>query len=187
MSLYLKDLSCELCSAALPSFITYQSQKISLLSLTYPTKNYIILEEYRPDRLLKQGLHIISLDENQFGTIGRGHDCDIKISDISVSRKHSKVRMHNNEFFIEDTKSKFGTLEKINSSFIIRKNTDITLQMNRTVIRLIHKQPLSLNSLCCCVSNNKIANDCSSYLNQTEFYNQHEPYSDRVTMNIHNN
>ena len=42
--------------------------------------------------------------------LGRGHECEIRITDISVSRKHAFIKSNNNEFYILDNNSKFGTL-----------------------------------------------------------------------------
>lgn len=42
--------------------------------------------------------------------LGRGHDSDIRVSDISVSRCHATVKFKDNKFIIEDSCSKFGTL-----------------------------------------------------------------------------
>lgn len=42
--------------------------------------------------------------------IGRGQDCDIKVSDISVSRYHCEIRYKEGKFWLQDTLSKFGTL-----------------------------------------------------------------------------
>ena len=42
--------------------------------------------------------------------IGRGHDTDVRISDISVSRFHATLSIYNNQLYIEDHKSKFGTV-----------------------------------------------------------------------------
>ena len=44
--------------------------------------------------------------------LGRGHDCEIRITDISVSRNHALIKNIGNNFFIFDNKSKFGTLVK---------------------------------------------------------------------------
>ncbi|OMJ87431.1 hypothetical protein SteCoe_10849 [Stentor coeruleus] len=184
MSVYMKDLSCELCNSSLPSFVHYQNQQISLISLNYPSKSFIMLEEFRPEKMQKQGLHVISLDDGQSGNLGRGHDCDIKISDISVSRKHCKVKFCGNEFYLEDTKSKFGTLIKLSNSINIKDNTDITIQVSRTVIHIVHKQPWSFKNKCCCKSN-KVAIDEISCFTQSEFANNYnEGLSNRVTINL---
>lgn len=168
MSFYLKDLVCELCKSSLPAYITNESNKINLLNITTPTKSYIILEEYKPDRNQKQGLHFISLDENQNAIIGRGHDCDIKIMDISVSRKHSKIKFIDNAFYIDDNHSKFGTLAKLKKSFMVRNSYDVSIQVGRTIFRVVYRQPWNCRSLCSCFSNNKVFNANFSYLTQPE-------------------
>lgn len=54
--------------------------------------------------------------------MGRGHDADIRITDISVSRFHALIKYSKGDFYIEDNNSKFGTLVlmknamKLNSS-----------------------------------------------------------------------
>jgi pSer/pThr/pTyr-binding forkhead associated (FHA) protein len=51
------------------------------------------------------------MQERQFIRVGRGHDADIRVTDISVSRFHAKInRSEDGSFYVEDNKSKFGTL-----------------------------------------------------------------------------
>lgn len=42
--------------------------------------------------------------------LGRGHDADIRIADISVSRCHATLKYEKGIFYIEDNNSKFGTV-----------------------------------------------------------------------------
>jgi len=50
--------------------------------------------------------------EKQYIKVGRGHETDIRVTDISVSRFHAKINrsLTTGEYFVEDNKSKFGTL-----------------------------------------------------------------------------
>lgn len=49
--------------------------------------------------------------ECDFIRVGRGHDADIRVTDISVSRFHARInRDVDGHFYVEDNKSKFGTL-----------------------------------------------------------------------------
>lgn len=169
MSYYLKDLTCELCKCNLPAFITHEGQKVNLLTISFPLKSYIVLEEFRPERNVKQGLHFISLNDNESGSVGRGHDCDIKISDISVSRSHCKVVFVNSEFFLQDSRSKFGTLAKLKRSFMFRDGYDVTVQVSRTVLRFVHKVPWTCKNFCSCFGSSKVANANLSYLTQPEY------------------
>lgn len=50
---------------------------------------------------------------------GRGADCDIRITDISVSRTHAIIRLEKDGFYIEDNMSKFGTLIWLKDSVVI--------------------------------------------------------------------
>lgn len=55
---------------------------------------------------------IVKLPENQSLKVGRGHDADVRVADISVSRCHSLIRLDpiNNQVILSDYHSKFGTL-----------------------------------------------------------------------------
>ena len=56
-------------------------------------------------------LHVINLNSKQTIKIGRGHDNDLRIADISVSRCHSFIKKDSKgNIVIEDNSSKFGTL-----------------------------------------------------------------------------
>mmetsp|Transcript_7432 Transcript_7432/g.7308 ORF Transcript_7432/g.7308 Transcript_7432/m.7308 type:complete len:122 (+) Transcript_7432:677-1042(+) len=121
--------------------MNFEGQKIELISMTYPTKSYILIEDYRPDNRQSHGLHVVSLDEGQFSLIGRGHECDLKLSDISVSRHHARIKFVNNQFIIEDQNSKFGTLLQSKKTVPITSHQDVAIQVNRTVLHLSLKEP----------------------------------------------
>ena len=42
--------------------------------------------------------------------MGRGHDSEVRVNDISVSRCHAIINYRPNGIYISDNKSKFGTL-----------------------------------------------------------------------------
>jgi pSer/pThr/pTyr-binding forkhead associated (FHA) protein len=48
---------------------------------------------------------------------GRSHDSDIRITDISVSRFHAKIKYERGNYYLEDMNSKFGTLALIKGNF----------------------------------------------------------------------
>lgn len=168
MSFHIKDLTCELCKTDFPACINSNNQRINLLNINFPTKSFVIIEEFRPERNSKLALHLMCLEPGEAGTLGRGHDCDIKISDISVSRKHCKIQLVDGVFYVEDTKSKFGTLAKMKKSFTLKPSYDVTVQVNRTVFRLFYKIPWTCNDVCRCFKSNKVFNANLSYLTQPE-------------------
>lgn len=76
---------------------------------------------------------MISPEENSPIRIGRGHDCEIRITDISVSRKHAEIRLIDGEFYLANTHAKFGTLIRLEEDFQLAHNKPIRIQFGRTV------------------------------------------------------
>ena len=85
-----------------------------MIDIIRPTnKNYIILESLNQlkDNNNLKSIHVINLDENKI-TLGRGHESDVRVNDISVSRSHASIIYDpiTRKICIRDLKSKFGTL-----------------------------------------------------------------------------
>jgi predicted component of type VI protein secretion system len=75
--------------------------------------------------------------------IGRGHICDIRISDISVSRAHAEIEFFDGKFLIKDTKSKFGTLILFDEEFELNEKHPLSLQSGRVLYEFsIDKEPM---------------------------------------------
>ena len=68
--------------------------------------------------------------------LGRGHEATFKISDISISRVHSKFYIKDNNIFIDDLGSKFGTLVLIRKDVDLNEIVDkkIKIQTGRTTL-----------------------------------------------------
>lgn len=65
-------------------------------------------------------IHVVNFISAEEIKIGRGHEADIRVTDISVTRTHAKLRKSNKGYFIiEDNKSKFGTLALIKSPLLL--------------------------------------------------------------------
>jgi hypothetical protein len=71
-------------------------------------------------------VHIIMPDQgkNQF-KLGRGHESDVRVSDISVSRCHAiiKYEAEDGNYYLEDNLSKFGTLILAKSPIELKPDT----------------------------------------------------------------
>lgn len=88
-----------------------------MITFEKPSKPYIVLESYtekheKREELKERNLHVVSPDEKVPVRLGRGHQCEIRVGDISVSRIHSEIMLENGKFYVKDLKSKFGTLVK---------------------------------------------------------------------------
>lgn len=110
---------------------TNQAQ-LELLPIQKPKGNYMILEA----ACQKTKSVMLIRNPGQDGIkLGRGHECEIRITDISVSRNHAKIKMNNDGFYIYDNKSKFGTLVRDENLFDLQvANYDRGIQMGRTFV-----------------------------------------------------
>lgn len=101
-------------------------------------KNYIILESLNQvkENNNYKSIHVITLDEGSKVVMGRGHDADVRINDISVSRLHGTISLFESKLFLKDLNSKFGTLALIQRDFeCLRKK--VCLQIGRSYIETI--------------------------------------------------
>ena len=139
-SYYIPSFNCEICKTPYPFRFKINNNDImfDLIDIERPLNtNYIILESLNQikENCNNKSIHVISLINNEDIFIGRGHDEDVRIKDISVSRYHSKLKynINNNSLLIKDLKSKFGTLVLIKTHFEIKES--IQLQIGRTYIK----------------------------------------------------
>ena len=91
------------------------------------------------------------MNSNKKMKLGRGHDCDILLSDISVSRIHCFLLADsmNKNLFIIDNDSKFGTLALVQSPFIkIEELLPLNIQIGRTYVQCIVKKPFKFFDCC---------------------------------------
>jgi pSer/pThr/pTyr-binding forkhead associated (FHA) protein len=87
----------------------------------------MILEQISRDRNAGRVIHVVSTTDNVPIRIGRGHDTEIRISDISVSRLHATIRQNRTGFYIDDNDSKFGTLLQIKKPIFLKDADPVTI------------------------------------------------------------
>jgi hypothetical protein len=75
-------------------------------------KNFIWLESLTFEKNSSRMVHLVMPGEGKnLFKLGRGHESDVRVSDISVSRTHAILKYESdNQFYLEDNLSKFGTL-----------------------------------------------------------------------------
>ncbi len=66
--------------------------------------------------------------------MGRGHESDLRINDISVSRCHTLIKFKDGRFLLEDNTSKFGTLVLLKNRAALVPGFNKAVQIGRTVI-----------------------------------------------------
>jgi pSer/pThr/pTyr-binding forkhead associated (FHA) protein len=82
--------------------------------------------------------HVITFEGGRTqAKLGRGHESDVRINDISVSPNHAVINFTDNKFRLEDCTSKFGTLVRLAET--VRLQGKVTVQLGRSLISLEEK------------------------------------------------
>ena len=134
-----KSMECEICKSQYPFSFCSRGRDTDLFKVEKPQGPYIVLEAIASDRNNNRGIHIISVTNKNSVKLGRGHDSDVRISDISVSRLHAVVKLRDGMFMLEDNNSKFGTLIKACDKIKVLSNSSVVIQTGRTLISMAIK------------------------------------------------
>lgn len=134
---------CEMCKADYPAFIQ-QGEKTEKLVDTLPNvaAPYIVLQssgkpsknQHKDQRV---SYHVVSFaDQERILKIGRGHECGLRLDEVSMSRWHASIKFSDGKFFVEDHGSKFGTLLALNRPWELHANLPVSIKVGRTVLAL---------------------------------------------------
>ncbi|EGR30176.1 hypothetical protein IMG5_139130 [Ichthyophthirius multifiliis] len=153
-----KFFECELCKTKYPPKFNSEGRIYDIVEYSKPDDGfpYIVLEVFTGNKMQIFGTYLLKLSGKNTFTIGRSHDADIKVSDISVSRQHAQLFYDNktNQIFIKDKNSKFGSLVLMRNDLKMCKEVDkVQIQNGRTHIQLIYDKPKS-NIISSCMGNN---------------------------------
>lgn len=103
-----EDLECELCKTSFMDIVKNGNKAIDLLGFELPkNSHYMLLESVNTEEILKKErvkvVHVVNFGNRKVLSIGRGHDCSVRITDISISRLHGFLRVVNDkEIWVED-------------------------------------------------------------------------------------
>ena len=162
----IKPVECELCKTKFPDYIKHKNKLNPLLDFSNEYQNYLTLESLTLDKNKNKFIYVISLEKKKL-KIGRGNECEIILSDISVSRIHCFFMVENKKVFLQDNDSKFGTLILVQTPKLkISQELPLYLQIGRTSFEFKIKQNFNLFSFC------NIEEKISIYY----YYNQNEKY-----------
>mmetsp|Transcript_12466 Transcript_12466/g.12531 ORF Transcript_12466/g.12531 Transcript_12466/m.12531 type:complete len:129 (+) Transcript_12466:695-1081(+) len=124
-----------------PYKIAIGEKVIDLIEVPKPPGNYIILEALNKDKVSHKGIFALSLANKTAIKLGRGNDCELRVSDISVSRFHALIRYQDGAFYLEDHQSKFGTLVQVKRPLLVDVNSHFTIQAGRSTVEVSAKRP----------------------------------------------
>lgn len=139
-----KTCECEVCQDPIPRNFSVDGNTYSLFDWSQVTKGtsdpYIVLECITREKKTPKIIHVCRLPkETPVVNIGRGHQCDVRVGDISVSRLHAFIKYENGQFLLTDNNSKFGTLIMLNEPFPICEEK-VAVQVGRTVITFVTRR-----------------------------------------------
>ncbi|XP_954288.1 FHA domain protein, putative [Theileria annulata] len=131
---FIKEVSCELCKTNYPCFIRQNGELIQIVKMPKMQTPFLVLENTTPQAV--RGVHLVSMRDSKDLKLGRGHESDLRIPDVSISRYHANIRYENGQFYLEDHDSKFGTLVAMKRSRIVSSDEPLAVQVGRSVINL---------------------------------------------------
>ena len=160
----IKPLECELCKTQFPDIITKNGNIYNISEFKPEFENYLIFESLTLDKNKNKYNYIISLNENNKIYVGRDKESHVLFSDISVSRTHCIFHIENNNIYINDNDSTFGTLILMQlNSIELMENLPLYMQIGRTFFKILPSKKKSCFS--CNVS--ETTND-KYYFNQNK-------------------
>ena len=151
-----RQLACELCKSNYPVEVqNLDGSKVPLVPMPETRAPYIVLEnmmrsdqggtatpaEQQPSAPSSRGVFVISLSGKKTLKLGRGHESDVRIADVSISRWHATVTFQEEgsgpgHFIIEDHGSKFGTLVSMRRPRVIDNAMKLCVQAGRTLFKI---------------------------------------------------
>jgi hypothetical protein len=110
---------------------------------------YMVLESISSNT--SKVIHVINMTHASKLYIGRGHEAQVRVTDISVSRLHAYLaKSTQGYYYLMDNESKFGTLAQVKTPLMLKPSSDTVLQIGRSVFWINVKAVKSSWSSCLC-------------------------------------
>ncbi|CAD8145446.1 unnamed protein product [Paramecium pentaurelia] len=162
-----KKIECEICKMPLQSTYIYQDQIYCIMPIQKPLVPYVVWKITSDGKSQEGIIQVMELQGKQEIKIGRVHDCDIKLKDISISRNHAIIKVmksENNRYklVIKDNNSKFGTLLYAQSEKLLRYELKspqkVLYQIGQVLlhVQIKRKSPSYLELFTCYIHPNQI-------------------------------
>lgn len=140
-----KQFECEICKKPYPYVFKSNGNRFRLVDVDIPKeKNFLWLESLTFEKNSSRMVHVIMPDKDHSSfKMGRGHESELRVSDISVSRCHALVKYDaadTQQYFLEDNLSKFGTLVLSNHPIELEVDQTQAVQIGRSVISFTVKE-----------------------------------------------
>lgn len=130
-----KTLQCEICKSLIPENIKIKNKVYTIIDLNRPETSYLVLEGLIKETPDTKSIFVISLKNTKPVKIGRASNADLRLSDISVSRNHATIILHESNCVLIDRKSKFGTLVNAGNKLCILPNKSLCIQKGNITLK----------------------------------------------------
>eukprot|EP00826_Nyctotherus_ovalis_P000725 TRINITY_DN10026_c0_g4_i1.p1 TRINITY_DN10026_c0_g4~~TRINITY_DN10026_c0_g4_i1.p1 ORF type:complete len:297 (-),score=50.59 TRINITY_DN10026_c0_g4_i1:155-1045(-) len=141
-----KSMNCELCKTPYPFAVYFDGKVFELIDCKVPKCPYIVFEHNSKGAGDTDSLFIVSFSERNKFKIGRHHDNEIRLNDMSVSRRQAVLSLGNDGIYLEDTGSKFGTLILMQRPHTLQPKEVFRVQCERTLMEFSVERAWSLFS-----------------------------------------
>lgn len=152
-------LECELCKAVLSMSVTLGDEVKDLLNVAIPQGAYVILEDLRSAGYATRGVHVVGMSGEGVCRFGRSPDCEVYISDASITRFHANIRIHKGGFYLEDLHSRFGTAVKTTKKLKLPLDIPTLIQTNNLIVTIQVLRKFQIRRLLCCLYGEEIEAD----------------------------
>jgi pSer/pThr/pTyr-binding forkhead associated (FHA) protein len=129
-----RGLECEICQAFYEDTVPHPKTGKDISLLRYDihpdAEKYIVIESVTNSS--SKTIHVINFSESLDIKVGRGSQCEVRITDVSVSRHHSSFELieHSDDKMylrVIDENSKFGTLVFVNKPIPLKNGNKVFL------------------------------------------------------------
>ena len=150
-----RSFECEICKTPYPYEFKSNGNRYRLIDYVdddipkVKSEPYLLLQSLTFEKNTSRIVHVLRPNETKAADgmkifkMGRGHESEVRVCDISVSRCHARIKFNEQtkRFQMEDNLSKFGTLIIANKSHIdIKPEMTKAVQIGRSVISFTIKE-----------------------------------------------
>ena len=93
---------------------------------------------------------VLSFGETDEILMGRSVETDVKFTDLSISRVHSRITRVENKFYLQDCDSKYGTCVIPNDEIKLQNNSELELNLNKGFFQFKVSKGFLNRMLFCC-------------------------------------
>lgn len=136
-SFYWKKFECEICKQSYPYIFKRNNVLFRLVDIEMPPEptQFLLLESMPLDKNTSRNIHLLTVTEGKREfKVGRGHESEVRINDISVSRCHAIFKCRKDGFYVEDNLSKFGTIVLLKDNLKLAEDHTVAVQVGRSVV-----------------------------------------------------